>query len=250
VASPTFVSAGTANASATTALPGAPTSTLQNDIWLCILQTSNQNTGTVPTATNLTFVEVTNSPQGVGTAASANAVGLRVYWARQGASAPGAVTVPASGNHDIAQILAFRGCATGGNPWDVSQGGTFAGAASTVLDGGFTPHSTVADTLGVCIGAHSVDSNTTTATNFSDNGSGFASATFSDRSNCATNTGTGGGFGVGTVVLPNAIGLAQFRCTLSASSTNYVWFWIALLPVVIVPLPSLITQPLTPARRR
>ena len=97
------------------------------------MQTSNQNTATVPTATNLTFVEVTNSPQGIGTAAAAGAVGLRVYWARRGATAPGTVTVPDSGNHTVAQIAAYRDCETAGNPWDVTGGITNTAATATTL---------------------------------------------------------------------------------------------------------------------
>jgi hypothetical protein len=257
MAAPTFVALGIAAGGNAAVTPGAPAGSVQDDIWLCYVQTSNENAAAVPTATNLTFVEVTNSPQGAGTAATAGAVGLRVYWARRGATAPGTVTVPDSGNHTVAQIAAYRGCAPTGNPWDITLGSTTGSIGAQFNFPSLT--TTVSDCMVVFIGANPSDSATcqfdSSNFNFStgppppNTTSNTARNTVGDGSNIIT--GTGGGVQSFDGVLATAGATGAFTLFAQSTNVNSAMLIIALKPSApVVPLPSLITQPLTPARRR
>ena len=112
--------------------PSVPAGVATNDILLCCVQSSNQ---AISVLTNSgvgapTWTEVTNSPQSIGTAASAGAVRLAVFWLRYNGTSLGTVTVADSGNHTIALIQYYRGCITSGNPWDVTAGQTEAGCGN------------------------------------------------------------------------------------------------------------------------
>ena len=100
-----------------------------NDIALLVVETANQ---AVTLSTPAGFVEVTNSPQGTGTAAGTAATRLAVYWKRAASSAESAPTVDNSGDHQIARIITFRGVTTSGNPWDVTAGNVASTASTSV----------------------------------------------------------------------------------------------------------------------
>src|SRR6266487_6493986 len=118
-----FRAAGAVSSSLNAATPALPAGIQVDDILLLVWETSNQNGTAAPTSTVGTWAEVTGSPQGTGTAGtSGSGTGLRVFWARvvAGFTAP---TMSDSGDHNWAVILAYSGCVTSGNPWDVTNGG-------------------------------------------------------------------------------------------------------------------------------
>jgi hypothetical protein len=146
---------------------------------------SNQNGGT--------WAEVTGSPQGYGTAVASDAVRLTVFWSRYNGT-QGAPTVSDSGDHQQGRIVAIRGAATSGNPWDVTAGGT----ESTVDTSGAIPGATttVANTLVVTAIATSLPDASSTA-----NFSAWANANLTsvtERTDNASKAGNGGGLAVAT----------------------------------------------------
>src|SRR2546426_3568535 len=155
-APPTYQAAGTIQ-SGTAALTGAtavawPAHAI-NDIGLLIIETQNEAVTLGTNAANWT--QVTNSPQGTGTT---NNTGTRltVFWSRATSTSMGAVGVNDSGDHQIAQIITFRGVvATGNQPWDVTAGDTTPSTTTAVLIPGAT--TTVQDTLVVAIVSNGSD---------------------------------------------------------------------------------------------
>src|SRR2546425_4060030 len=155
-APPTYQAAGTIQ-SGTAALTGAtavawPAHAI-NDIGLLIIETQNEAVTLGTNAANWT--QVTNSPQGTGTT---NNTGTRltVFWSRATSTSMGAVGVNDSGDHQIAQIITFRGVvATGNQPWDVTAGDTTPSTTTAVSIPGAT--TTVQDTLVVAIVSNGSD---------------------------------------------------------------------------------------------
>src|SRR2546425_11721825 len=149
-APPPYQAAGTIQ-SGTAALTGAtavawPAHAI-NDIGLLIIETQNEAVTLGTNAANWT--QVTNSPQGTGTT---NNTGTRltVFWSRATSTSMGAVGVNDSGDHQIAQIITFRGVvATGNQPWDVTAGDTTPSTTTAVLIPSAT--TTVQDTPVVAI---------------------------------------------------------------------------------------------------
>lgn len=212
-----FRSAGTAASGAAGITPGLPSGHVTDDILLLVVQSSNEAI-TAPAG----YTEVTNSPQGTGTAATAGSTRLGVFWKRDGGS-ESAPSVADSGNHTIAQILAFSGCITSGNPWDITAGGVITPAATpTNVD----MTTTVDNTLVVLVFANAVDSNVLQG-NASVSGSNLAGLAVSG--DCNTNTNTGGGVTciTGTLATHGAIGAGNF---LIMPSSKYGTLSIALKP--------------------
>jgi hypothetical protein len=131
---PKFQAAGAAVSNTIAVSPAWPTH-LTNDIALLFVESANE---AITLSTPAGFVEITNSPQGTGTAAGTAATRLAVFWCRATSSAMGAPTVADPGDHVIAQILTFRGCVTSGNPWDITAGDVAAVASATVTVPGAT----------------------------------------------------------------------------------------------------------------
>src|SRR5256886_5193509 len=162
-----------------------------NDIGLLIIQTDNQ---AVTLGTNGgNWTQVSNSPQFTGTAGAAGATMLTVFWSRATSTSMGAVEVLDSGDHQIAQIITFRGVVATGNPWDVTAGDVAASTTTAVSIPGAT--TTVQDTLVVAIVANGIDTNSTSQIGSWSN-SNLSSV--SERSDNVVNAGNGGGFGVAT----------------------------------------------------
>src|SRR2546422_1778612 len=152
-APPTYQAAGTIQSSTSTTLSVPWPAHAINDIGLLIIETQNE---AVTLGTNVAnWTQVTNSPQGTGTT---NNTGTRltVYWSRATSTSMGAVGVNDSGDHQIAQIITFRGVvATGNQPWDVTAGDTTPSTTTAVLIPGAT--TTVQDTLVVAIVSNGSD---------------------------------------------------------------------------------------------
>jgi len=210
---PTFQAVGTAQ-SGIAALTGAtavawPTHQAE-DVGLLIIQTNNQ---AVTLGTNAAdWTQVTNSPQGTGTAGSSGATRLTVFWSRATSSTMGAVGINDSGDHQIAQIITFRGVTNTGNPFNLSAGNVAATAATAVSIPGAT--TTIANALVVAIVANATL--TTTAQTSGWTNSSLSSVT--ERADINTNVGFGGGFGVATGVKAAAGAYNATTATLATSS--------------------------------
>lgn len=177
-----FRAAGTFDKGNGAITPGLPSGHILNDILLLFVQSSNE-TISAPSG----YAEVTTaSPQGTGTAASAGSVKLAVFWKRDNGS-ESAPSVADTGDHTAGIILAFSGCITTGNPWDVNAGDTGASDTAVTIPAVTT---TVANTMIVAAVGHAVDST-------SAQGSGEANSNLTnvaERADSSTTFGTGGGF--------------------------------------------------------
>jgi len=182
-----------------------------NDIALLVVETANQ---AVTLSTPAGFVEVLNSPQGTGTAAGTAATRLSVFWKRAASSAESNPTVADSGDHQIAQIITFRGGITSGNPWDVTAGNVASSASTSVSIPGAT--TTVANTLVVAIVANATD----TATAQTGNWANPNLTSLTERADSSTDQGNGGGFGVATGVKATAGAYVATTATLATSSVQ------------------------------
>ena len=109
--------------------PAWPTGHRENDIALLVFETANEAVTLSPANG---FVEIADSPQGTGTAGGTAATRLTVFWARATSGAMSAPGTPDSGNHTIGRLLTFRGCATSGDPWDVTAGDVASTASTSV----------------------------------------------------------------------------------------------------------------------
>lgn len=218
---PTYVAAGTATDTAVAATPGLPSGWQENDIFLLFAETANQAC-TAPTG----WTEVTNSPQGTGTAGGTAATRLTVFWRRATAS-ESAPTIPDPGNHCTSVILAFRGCAQSGDPWDVTAGDVLATASTTVTVPGVT--TTVANCLIVLAAAHATD---IAAAQYS----GWTNAnlgSLTERVDASGVSGNGGGFGIATGTKATAGSTGNTTAT-NANSTVQGRICIALRPAPVV----------------
>jgi hypothetical protein len=141
MAIPSYVGAGAGTSGVGTITPPLPANLQVNDILLMVQETANQASGVSNQAGGV-WATVPNSPFGTGTAASATAVRLRVFWSRYNGTQT-APTLEDAGDHVAAFIAAFRGCKTEGAPWNVTSGDVEAtsdtsvsvpGAVTTVPD--------------------------------------------------------------------------------------------------------------------
>src|SRR5947209_1894116 len=125
MALPFFQAAGTKVASGGSIAVPWPAH-LADDIALLFVVTSAQ---TASLSTPNGFVQV-DSQLLVGTANTVGSVGLSVWWKRAvgGDANP---TVADSGDHQICQMLVFRGCIGSGNPWELTPGDTLNPASSS-----------------------------------------------------------------------------------------------------------------------
>lgn len=117
---PTFVGAGTyAHTTVGTLTPGLPAGWQINDIFI-ITHFSN-STGAAPTGY---------------TQAGSRTGKLQVYWKRATSSESDPV-IAAAGNA-CARMVAFRGCATSGDPFEALNAAASGGASTTFKSGGLT----------------------------------------------------------------------------------------------------------------
>jgi len=189
---PTFVAAGAVASGTGTITPALPSGIATNDILLLFLETANQAIS-ISNQNGGTWTEVTNSPQGIGTAGGSAATRLTVFWSRYNGT-QGAPTAGDSGNHQAGRIIAIRGCATSGNPWDVTAGGVEGTADTSGSIPGAT--TTVANTLVVAAIATSLPDANGTA-----NFSAWANSDLTnvtERMDNTRNAGNGGGLAVAT----------------------------------------------------
>jgi hypothetical protein len=207
---PNYQAAGSAVSGTGAISPAWPTHQ-SGDVALLIVESANQ---AISLSTPAGFVEVTNSPQGTGTAGGTAATRLAVYWKRATSSAESRPTVADSGNHQIARIVTFRGVTASGNPWDVTAGNVAATASASVSIPGAT--TTVANTLVVTIVANATDTSSARTSGWTN--SNLTGLT--ERIDNNTNSGNGGGFGVATGVKATAGAYGTTTATLATSSVQ------------------------------
>ena len=189
---PTFVASGAVAYGTGTITPALPSGIQSNDILLLFLETANQVIS-ISNQNGGTWTAVTNSPQGTGTEAAADATRLTAFWSRYNGS-QGAPTVSDSGNHQIGRIIAVRGAETSGNPWDVTAGGVEATADTSGSIPGAT--TTVANTLVVAAIATALPDANGTA-NFSAWANGNL-ANVTEQTDNTRGAGNGGGLAIAT----------------------------------------------------
>jgi hypothetical protein len=219
---PKFQAAGAAVSNTIAVSPAWPTH-LTGDIALLFVESANE---AITLSTPAGFVEITNSPQGTGTAAGTAATRLAVFWCRATSGAMGAPTVTDPGDHVIAQILTFRGCTPSGTPFNISAGDT-AAASTTVTVPGAT--STAYACLVVLAAANPVDSASDQSIK---NWVNANLANIVEVASSNTISGNGGGFSVATgeFYTPGAYG--STTCT-RLTSTVQGRMSIALMPPVL-----------------
>ena len=188
-----FVAAGTVASNAAAITPALPAGIVTGDILLLFLETANQVIS-IPTPNGGTWTQVANSPQGTGTAASATATRLTVFWSRYNGT-QGAPTTSDSGDHQAGRIVAFRGAVASGNPWDVTAGGVEGTSDTSGSIPGAT--TTVNNALIVAAIATALPDSTST-TNFNDT---WVNSNLTSITECVDNAqsaGNGGALGVAT----------------------------------------------------
>lgn len=221
MAIPTYQAIGAVASGFGAISPAYPASVAANDIAILVVQSSNQAIATPAGG----WAEVTNSPQGTGTAGVANAVRIGVFWRRcTGVEGGTTVSVADTGDHTVARILTYRGCIASGNPWDVTAGGVKAAASTTSTNPSVT--TTVVDCLIVVISGHARDSNSTTTYSAWTNANLSA---LTERADNGISTGTGGGFGIADGGKATIGATGTTTATLAASTTN-AYLTIALKP--------------------
>ena len=195
----------------------ATTDTAVNDIMIALCEAPS-NSGFAATTNG--FTEFSGSPFGTGSGTTGT--WLKVLWKRATASGGQAGPVFSQTNHTIGRVFNFRGCATSGNPWDVS-GGSFTSTASTGLVMVKSLTTTEASTLVFAAASEGFDS---ASVQFSSWGNSNL-ASIVERSDVGTALGNGGGLGAitGTRLATGRIGGAH---ALLANSFAQSWFIIAL----------------------
>jgi len=212
---PWFVAAG-AVASGTGAItPALPAGIATNDILLLFLETANQAL-TISNQNGGTWAAVANSPQGTGTAAASTATRLTVFWSRYNGT-QGAPTTNDSGDHQLGRMIAMRGVATSGNPWDVTAGAVEATADTSGAIPGAT--TTVANTLVVAAISTSLPDAEGTANFSAWANSDLISVT--EETDNTTSAGNGGGLGLAVAIggkpTPGAYGTTTVTCATAAT---------------------------------
>jgi len=193
---PTFVAAGAVASGAAAITPALPAGLASGDILLLFAETANEIIS-VSNANGGTWAQAT--AQGVGTAAASGATRLTLFWSRYNGT-QGAPTLSDSGDHQIGRMIAIRGAAASGNPWNVLAGGTETTSDTTASIPGAT--TTVANTLVVVAGSGEVPDADGTA-----NFSGWTNASLTSLTERTDNTGSagnGGAIGVATGVKATA----------------------------------------------
>jgi hypothetical protein len=218
--SPVWIANGNVTTGTGSIAPPWPTHEV-NDIALLIVETANE---AVTLSDAQGFVEVTNSPQGTGTAGGTSATRLTVFWCRASSTSMTAPTIADPGDHCIGRILTFRHCRTTGDPWDIIVGDVQAGADNSVeIPGGTT---TVDNCLVVAICAIQIDNITGQFGTFSN-----ADLTnVAGRLNQGAIDGNGGGLGVATGKRDTAGTFGTTTCTLTGASSVQARMMIALRP--------------------
>jgi plastocyanin len=230
---PTFVGAGTSTGNVNAITPSLPSNLQTNDILILFVETANQSI-IISDQNGGTWTQITDSPQGTGTAGGTSATSLTAFWSRYD-GVQGAPTTSDSGDHQLGRIFAFRGVIATGNPWDVTSGNIDATSDTSLSATGDT--TTVGNTLVVIAAALNDDAD--------DFGAAWANSNLANitvQSNTSTNTGNDGRLGVVTGEKITASAYGATTNTLTSASTKGM-MTIALRPPLPVSPTLSISQP-------
>lgn len=222
MALPAVRSVGTVANGIGTISPGLPSGWAVGDILLLFIETGNQAL-TPPTGWN-------QAPDSPVQMATAQATRLHVWWRRARAQ-NNAITVPDSGDHQIARMIAVSGAIQFGDPFDVTSSSTEATSDTSVSITGDT--TTGADRLCFAAVATGTDASTTTGIGSWTNAS---LANLTERIDNWTTDGNGGGLGVASGEKASAGAVSATTATLAATpgaGTKAMWFG-AIEPAIAV----------------
>lgn len=124
---PTWVATGAKGEGTGNVTPALPVGWAEDDIFLLHIETANE-----PPAAITDWLQVPDSPQGIGSAGGAGSYALSVWW-RRATSSESAPTITDPGDHCLAVISAYRGARTSGNPYDVTAGDTTSTTSTTAV---------------------------------------------------------------------------------------------------------------------
>lgn len=157
MAAPAFRSVSAFVAGTLNLTPAEPTGSAEDDILVMLCETRMQDTPPSPPSG---WTEAAGSPNDTTQTSGGDNAQLSVFWIRRGASAPSYTTTGGSSPYDhiAAQVAAFSGCITSGDPWDATAMTQDGWTGSKHCDAVTT---NVADTLivlGVASGKNATDS--------------------------------------------------------------------------------------------
>jgi hypothetical protein len=232
-AMPTFVGIGAFTPGTGALSVPVPASLAQNDLMILTVESANEVVAT-PTG----WTQVTNSPQGTGTAAAIGAVRVSVFWKIAGAG-EGNVSVADAGNHTSAAVIAIRGVNTS-SPIHTSAGRVDAAATFSFTAAGIT--TSIANCyVAVCV-ANDRDANATDTSLPGSSFSGTGLTTFTKRMNSETSSGVGGGVTIATAeaISPTTTGNIT-EGTGWLTSTTHAYLTVAIAPPAVTLEPLIIT---------
>lgn len=213
MAVPTYGSAGSNVAGTAAVSPAYPATVNADDIAILLFHSCNQ-----PIATPSGWTSIA-SP-GVGTAAAVDSLALQAFWRRcDGTEDATTLSLPDSGDHNLATIFTIAGCKTSGDPTHQSNTWTDGTATTAFTVPGFT--TTQSDVLVVAVFGRGND-NSSTSSFSSPANSDLGSVT--ERFEGGTGTGWGGGYVVitGTKATAGTVG-ATTTTGPSAKQANLVF---------------------------
>lgn len=215
-----YLNSGALAGNAAAISPEIPVGAAEGDLLYALFATANQAIS-IANANGGTWTEETGSPQGTGTAAGTSAVRLTVFRSVYNGT-QGAPTTNDSGDHQVGQIIAYRGQAVT-DPVNITSAGVEdTSDTSWSIDGA----TTTADNCRVVIVAARMDDS--------------ASARFSawtnadltgltERVDAGSTAGNGSGFGIADGLKATA-GTYGATTVTNATATVKAWMTIALKP--------------------
>ena len=217
---PTYVNQGAFTAGTGAISVSVPTGYADGDILVLLVSSANEVIST-PSG----WAEVTNSPQGTGTAGAAGGIRLAAFWKLVSGS-QSSVSVADSGSVTAGQMFLLRGIDTAG-PINITAGSVNTPASTSWSCPAIT--TTIPNCLIlICIGQDR-DANSTTSLTAASNAN---LASLTKRADETVNTGAGGGLGLytGSKVVAGDTGVTSVTST---ATTTAAFITIALVPPTV-----------------
>ena len=192
MALPVYRSSGARGASTTSLTVAAPSDHVTNDIELLQIESADDGAVTLSTANG--FTQITGSPVSAANADLLIATRLTCFWRRWDGAAGNPVINDDVINHVFAQIHAFSGCITTGDPWNIT-----VASSETVEDttGSITGGTTTVDDCLIALLAVSAKPDAADGQRYSGQTNADL-ASLTERQDGSTNTGNGGAMSLTT----------------------------------------------------